>query len=139
MINYGRNCNKCGEHLTSENTTQRRIDTYHYTCGKCLKKSPGRQRRRKRAIEKIRRMKEHAFNILGRKCVMCGNEDIRVLCFDHIGGGGKTEREETGKYSYQIIWTISPEEARERFQVLCRNCNWIKAHEKDEFENCRSD
>lgn len=57
----------------------------------------------------------------GKRCQNCGITDERVLTFDHIGGGGRTERKSTS--SIQILKRIIKEPSR--FRVLCMNRNWL--------------
>lgn len=57
------------------------------------------------------------------KCLMCGIDDIRVLDLDHINDDGAKHREEI---NYNLIFWIKKNNFPPMFQVLCRNCNWIK-------------
>ena len=73
------------------------------------------------------------FDILGRKCVICGFDDERALQFDHINGGGNKDR---GGYkrSHRALmckYVLDPD-VKLKLQVLCANCNWIKRYEKKE-------
>jgi len=64
------------------------------------------------------------------KCQLCGyNSDIRALCVDHIHNNGKKER--TNHQRIKMFRRIikNPEKAKKNYQVLCRNCNWIKHRE----------
>jgi len=79
--------------------------------------------------QKERRQKDRItlFDTLGRKCIFCGYSDIRALQFDHINGGGRRESLRHGNGQLMIrYYSRHPEEAREKLQVLCANCNWIK-------------
>jgi len=73
--------------------------------------------------------------ILGQPvCINCGFGDSRALQFDHINGNGNKDRKRfakggTNKLMYYIL---HPDEAREKLQVLCANCNWIKRVTNDE-------
>lgn len=75
--------------------------------------------------------------LLGSKCVVCKNDDPRVLQIDHIDGHGlqdrkrftTSERAGTPMYRYYLD---HPEEAKQKLQLLCANCNWIKRYEKGE-------
>lgn len=76
-----------------------------------------------------------AIEILGGKCVGCGVKNVLVLCVDHKepvkGNTIKRGRiGETGPTMYNKI--IKSKEERERYQLLCRNCNWLKMIEKGE-------
>ena len=66
------------------------------------------------------------------KCVICGYEDVRALQFDHIDGGGNRHRKNGSLRAYYKYYANRPELARQTFQVLCANCNWIKKSENKE-------
>ena len=78
------------------------------------------------------KLKQRALAILGGKCVRCGFDDPRALQIDHING------KEIGKSRLADIATIEreiinyPLAAKEKYQILCSNCNWIKRAERDE-------
>jgi len=84
-------------------------------------------------------------NELGGKCA-CKGADCwhegectvaypKCLQLDHIYGDGAADRKRlngvgtVGYYSMHLV------EARERLQVLCANCNWVKRHNNDEVKN----
>ena len=78
------------------------------------------------------------FEILGgAKCVRCGFSDIRALQFDHIYGNGCKDRRDRNLSGSDLIkyYSRNPEEAKQKLQVLCCNCNWIKRWEKGEFQS----
>jgi hypothetical protein len=88
--------------------------------------------------DKIRyhRSKNKLFDLLGRKCVRCGFDDIRGLQFDHIKGGGIYDQQRfkgssRAMYDYYLDNITL---AKRNLQVLCANCNWIKRHENNEFK-----
>jgi hypothetical protein len=67
-----------------------------------------------------------AIGLLGGRCAHCGHEDTRVLQFDHVNDDGNLERvggrrPRPGK---AIAAVVNGE--REKYQLLCANCNWIK-------------
>lgn len=73
-----------------------------------------------------------AVEILGGHCVgdngTCGQDDVRLLEFDHVASDGYLERQ-NGRYSGAQIasWIIAnPEQARAKYQVLCSNCHTLK-------------
>ena len=71
------------------------------------------------------------YNLLGNKCVKCGFDDPRALQVDHINGGGKKDiRNNSGYMRYRKI--MNDPLAKEHYQILCANCNWIKRHENKE-------
>jgi hypothetical protein len=71
-----------------------------------------------------------ALRIMGDKCVRCGFSDWRALQFDHVDGDGHQESRSgnTGIVIRKILRNI----CREKFQILCANCNWIKRYENQE-------
>lgn len=61
------------------------------------------------------------------KCVRCSLDDVRILVIDHVHNDGEEERARMCTDTiYRNIIKMSVEEARERYQVLCHNCNWLK-------------
>ncbi len=66
-----------------------------------------------------------AYQILGNKCAICGIDDQDVLCIDHIDAIGGANRKMTIAVCYEV--KLNPEKAKEKYQILCRNCNWKKA------------
>jgi len=82
----------------------------------------------KRAVKRF----EALSGIAGGKpsCLCCGISDWRFLTFDHIHGGGRAERAAynganilhivTSQYNKNGYW------ARDKYQVLCNNCNQAK-------------
>ena len=75
------------------------------------------------------------FDILGAtKCVRCGFTDIRTLQLDHKNGGGSKDKFAKYRGTKQLYryYINHPEEAKEKYQILCANCNWIKRYENHE-------
>lgn len=83
--------------------------------------------KRRRYIQRMR-----MFNLLGYKCIKCGFSDIRALQFDHINSDGSIERKELKANKFLRYYINHPQEAKEKLQVLCANCNHIKRIEKNE-------
>ncbi len=65
------------------------------------------------------------------KCAKCGITDIRVLSIDHINGGGRKQIIETHTSLPQ--WIVN-HNYPDGFQILCMNCQFIKAAENKEWE-----
>lgn len=59
----------------------------------------------------------------------CRVSDPRILCIDHIDGGGNRHRKSITTPFYN--W-LKKNGFPTGFQVLCQNCNWMKAHENRE-------
>ena len=74
----------------------------------------------------LRTTREELIEVLGgHRCLNCGVRDISVLTIDHIDGGGTKERRLMGGYLQMIQhYSTHTEAARQKLQVLCRNCNW---------------
>jgi len=68
-----------------------------------------------RKLERLRLIES-----FGGRCSECGEGDTIVLDFDHIGNDG---HKGTGK---NIIFEVK--QNPERFQLLCKNCNWRKEY-----------
>lgn len=77
-----------------------------------------------------------AIRKLGGKCVRCGFSDERALQIDHPKGDGYLERKMY--YSnYTYYRRIALCELKGDHQLLCANCNLIKARENDELNGQR--
>jgi hypothetical protein len=68
--------------------------------------------------------------LLGQhECVTCGFNNYSALQFDHIGGGGSEDLLRfNGHHQMYKYYLAHPEEAKQKLQVLCANCNWIKRY-----------
>jgi len=92
---------------------------------------------REKIVENNRRrkykLKLKAFNKVSStiKCKLCSFEDDRALCVDHINNNGADDRRIglSGEHIYRKIIEMTKEEVRQEYQLLCRNCNWIKLQE----------
>jgi hypothetical protein len=58
-------------------------------------------------------------------CACCGEKEIVFLTIDHINGGGRKHRRETG-YTHLFDW-LRHNNYPSGFQILCYNCNAAKA------------
>jgi hypothetical protein len=71
------------------------------------------------------------FIIGGYKCVKCGFRDHRGLEKDHIKDDGYLDNQRfSDDRSRDLYYVYHPEEAREKLQVLCSNCNAIKLNDQ---------
>jgi len=67
------------------------------------------------------------------KCARCGCTDTRVLDLDHIGGGGNTHRRQLGaNVNFYNTLYIQGFPDKDKYRILCRNCNWIAYLEQKE-------
>lgn len=74
------------------------------------------------------RNREYVYNFLkGKKCIDCGNEDTRVLEFDHVRGI------KSGHISHAVknAWNINRlQEEIEKCEIRCCNCHRIVTIER---------
>jgi len=88
-------------------------------------------------LAKDRNIHTSVINLLGGKCTHCGfDKDVRALTLDHKNSDGSEDRKKNGS-KIARYYILHPEEARERLQVLCANCNKIKAIDKKEHYRSR--
>jgi hypothetical protein len=80
-----------------------------------------------------RKMKElyrrKLIELYGGECKRCGFLDWRALQIDHINDDGSAERKSltsASNFYLRIMKNIN----RDKYQVLCANCNWIKKYER---------
>lgn len=82
--------------------------------------------------QKLRLELIDAYSMCLRKCKICGCEDIRVLCLDHINSDGGIHRKIKGG-SYGTWRDLKKNNYPETMQVLCQTCNRRKMHNNQEF------
>ena len=56
----------------------------------------------------------------------CPVDDERCLQLDHIDGHGADDRRRLGLRNVVDYYSQHIDEAREKLQLLCANCNWVK-------------
>jgi len=90
-------------------------------------RAPIRRKSRKNNYAYRLKALEHISNGKTR-CEWCGIDFEPVLTIDHVFNDGSIERKEihNGTSFYLKVFTMDKEEAKLRYQVLCRNCNWLK-------------
>ncbi len=88
---------------------------------------------RNRANLLYKKNKHYIYNILGNKCSRCGFLDSRALQIDHIKGGGSKEADREGWAYWKYLAKLPEVDLKDRYQILCANCNWIKRHENKEW------
>jgi hypothetical protein len=77
----------------------------------------------KRSCDKIRAACLAAY---GGKCVCCGEAEPLFLAVDHIYGDGAEHRRTIGSGTSIYRWLRDHGYPRDRFQLLCHNCNMAK-------------
>lgn len=83
-------------------------------------------RDRERALRRkySEQAKREAIDAYGGICACCGEEHLEFLTIDHINGGGREHRKQSGavgKYFY--IWLRKQGYPQGELRVLCFNCN----------------
>ena len=63
-------------------------------------------------------------------CLHCGENDVRILVYDHIYDNGADDRHLNGIMLALKILNMSEEERLNEYQILCRNHNWLKQIQK---------
>jgi hypothetical protein len=67
-----------------------------------------------------------AINAYGAKCCSCGIDDFDVLDIDHIFNDGAAERKKN-LFAYNLYRELKKQGyPKDRYQILCKNCNWKK-------------
>lgn len=85
------------------------------------------------------RLRREVLIKLGGKCASCEITDLRVLQIDHVNGGGTKERKHLGNdMLYRKILRMDDSEIIGNYQLLCANCNLIKAFENKEIAPIRT-
>lgn len=94
-------------------------------------------RARARFVQPDRMKREALVRELGGCCARCGYDaDIRALVLDHKNGDGYLDRKRLGSKVHRY-YAKHPEEARKNLQILCSNCNTIKAIDEKEHNRSR--
>ena len=98
-------------------------------------KAEHRDEHRESQRENRKRVRLDILNILGDgRCCKCGFTDWRALQIDHKDGGGYSDGRTKQNLHWLRSWIMANlEQAKQEYQVLCANCNWIKRHENEEF------
>ena len=66
------------------------------------------------------------LEIMGGKCIMCGETDKRLLERDHINNGKKDRERFSGGHAMIRYYLKHPKEAKKNLQPLCANCHKLK-------------
>jgi len=135
-------CYKCGIEKDYKDfwKCSARKDGYQSCCIECAKKirnewksKGGGVKYHRDYMRRVRReLREHLIDVLGARCAGCGTTDRRVLQIDHIKNGGAQHRKTfggVGNYQYYRDMEKRIQSGSKEFQLLCANCNYIKAIE----------
>jgi len=66
----------------------------------------------------------------GGKCTCCGEKEEVFLTIEHVGGGGKKHREECGNSTRVYIDILKRGCPKDKYTVLCMNCNFATRFNK---------
>jgi hypothetical protein len=69
------------------------------------------------------RLKAQVFLAYGSVCACCGESDDRFLAMDHIFNDGREHRKSIGGSGAFYKWLKKNGFPKDRFQLLCWNCN----------------
>lgn len=118
----------CCESTVSRKWNMNRDEEGNVLCDSCLKHLY-RDDNHIRCTRVLRlRYRAALHDILGWICIKCKySEDVRALQFDHINGDAIMDRKRFGSLQAAIAYYVHhTDEARQKLQVLCANCNTIK-------------
>lgn len=108
-----KDCVRCGAQFVDT------VGPRRYCSATCRDAALDEQRRGARQQARLEALQ--AYSTESPRCVCCGEGMLHFLALDHINGGGRKHRQETGGggfYSWLKRHNYPP-----GFQVLCHNCN----------------
>ena len=96
------------------------VNGYGY-CKSCLVK----RRDKNREIRSTN--KKDVISHYGGQCSCCGEERLEFLTIDHINNDGAIHKKEVGGSGDAMYrWIKKNKYPKNRFQILCYNCNYSK-------------
>lgn len=88
-------------------------------------KATHREQERLRSAERYSQSRIAVLDAYGAKCACCSNTFTSHLTVDHVNGGGRKDRAQSGG-NRNIYMRIRREGFPSDYQVLCFNCNHAK-------------
>lgn len=82
---------------------------------------------RKNTRERAQSLRAQILKEYGGACRCCGEDRAVYLALDHIFGGGTKETASGGGSTFYIS-VRNAGFPKDRYQLLCHNCNWAKHH-----------
>ena len=73
-----------------------------------------------------KRLKEKIIEAYGGRCVCCGEREPLFLEIDHVYGGGSKQRKKIHGGTWMYSWLERHGFPKDKYQLLCRNCNYGK-------------
>jgi len=77
-----------------------------------------------RSKERLQIWRKAVMAAYGGQCACCGEREIAFLTLDHVYNDGRQDRRQ-GIFG-MMLYQKALEEFSDRYQVLCRNCNFAK-------------
>lgn len=118
-------CRICGIELTPQNSKAYMHGTWcsiHFNTNKKTQRLKSREQKKSEKCYQ-KRLKLDIIKAYGGKCECCGEDKYEFLTIHHLFDDGKLHRREVGSvYS----WIRQNDYPRDRFQLLCVNCNMAK-------------
>ncbi len=162
---YGGKCVKCGysdfdalciDHVFDDGKLERRKigkgadmyrhlkklgypqDRYQLLCFSCnmVKEKRKRAEHAKAgpSVQCARRLRQQVIEEYGGKCTQCSEEDSERLCIDHVNNDGAIQRR---KIKGGFYWWLKKHGfPKDRYQLLCFNCNQKKMIKKIKESLC---
>ena len=151
---YELTCRLCGTELNDYNWLPYLKRVRHRVCAPCWRKRDKiYQHRRNHSVKARLRAKRYNQRVklkvvghyspsLGCQCTLgncwhgnlpCPVTDIRSLSIDHIDGGGRRHLLELKRQGWSFYRWLIKQGYTIGFQVLCYNCNRVKAEVRGEF------
>lgn len=127
-------CRDCGETKAAElfsinNASHRGRSNFCKLCTQIknknyIKNNP--ERRKQSSKDYYAKLKQTVFDVYGNFCVCCGETEKAFLTIDHIKGDGAEHRKILGNRT--LLYKSIRDEGfpKNKYQVLCHNCNWSK-------------
>ncbi len=113
--------------ISSKNKNKDGKQGYCKTCMKDINRYTGTEAQKSYTRNSGRRLRKEVLSHLSEnspKCETCSFSNVRGLQIDHIHGGGAEEfRTLSNQGIYRKILKLSPERAKQTYQILCANCN----------------
>ncbi len=76
----------------------------------------------------IQRLRLQVLTAYGGKCVCCGEDNNEFLAIDHPENDGRIDRVERGLTGRQMyLHLIRADFPKDRYRILCHNCNMARA------------
>jgi len=69
------------------------------------------------------KLRQQVINGYGGKCFCCGESEALFLDLDHINNDGKLDRDKFNSYRSFYRWLRTEGFPRDKYQLLCSNCN----------------